>query len=60
MVTKNVFVVLTEYQFLHAVNLSTGIYNSKHFDNVIYIIRSGRRLREISESTISEIKNLQV
>lgn len=57
---KNVYIVLTEYQYLQSVNLSTSEYSSTKYLNVIYIVRNGRRLMGIDASKDWRIDNLQV
>jgi hypothetical protein len=55
---KNVFVVLTEYQFLQAVNLATAIYSSSEYINSIYIVLNGLRFKNINENSISKFNNI--
>lgn len=57
---KNVYLVLTEYQFLQAVNIATGIYQDDECINVIYLVRNGNRLKGIDASKPMNINNTQI
>lgn len=57
---KNVYLVLTEYQFLQAVNLSTSIYNDSNHINIIYVVRSGKRLMGIDATEQWALGTVQV
>lgn len=57
---KNVYLVLTEYQLLQAVNLATSMYNSSNYENIIYIVRNGRRLMGIDETKEWILDNTQI
>ncbi|WP_338647719.1 polysialyltransferase family glycosyltransferase [Flavobacterium sp. KS-LB2] len=57
-VIKNVYVVLTEYQFLQAVNIATGVYNTESYINTIYIIRNGTRLQGLDTTKITVLNNI--
>lgn len=57
---KHVYIVLTEYQFLQAINIATGLYNSSKYINKIYLIRSGRRLMTINEEEDWSLDNIQM
>ncbi len=46
--TKNVYVVFTEYQLLQAINIATSVYKDSYFNNIIYIIREGKRMNGIN------------
>ena len=46
-VTKNVYIVFTEYQLLQALNICTGRFNNAEFLNIVYIVRQGRRMKGI-------------
>lgn len=56
----NIFLVLTEYQFLQAVNIATGVYQDDEYINMIYLLRNGNRLRGIDAKTPMVINNTQV
>lgn len=45
--TKNVYIVLTEYQLLQALNIATSIYNVSTITNVIYIVQDVKRLKGV-------------
>ncbi|MBA6153399.1 polysialyltransferase family glycosyltransferase [Gelidibacter maritimus] len=57
---KNVYVVLTEYQFLQALNISTSVYASSNYENIIYIARNGKRLMGINSERNWSIDNTLV
>lgn len=57
---NNIYVVLTEYQFLQAVNIATGIYNDPEILNIIYIIRRGTRLMTIDSNKNWDFSNIQI
>jgi|GEM_PF-6007318 len=57
---KNVFLVLTEYQFLQALNISTGVYKAFIYTNVIYLIRNGKRLKSIDSNKNWIMDNIQI
>jgi hypothetical protein len=57
---KNVYLVLTEYQFLQAINLATSTYSNKNYSNIIYILRSGRRLMGIDATKEWILDNIQI
>lgn len=57
---KNVYLVLTEYQFLQAVNLATSTYSGSDYNNIIYIVRNGRRLMGIDETKEWILDNIQI
>ena len=57
---NNIYVVLTEYQFLPAVNIATGIYNDPEILNIIYIIRRGTRLMTIDSNKNWDFSNIQI
>lgn len=57
---KNVYVVLTEYQFLQAVNIAMSIYNSSEYFNNIYLVRNGNRLQGINKNTFSNLANIKI
>jgi hypothetical protein len=44
---KNVFIVFTEYQFLQALNIASGVFNSLGHINHIFLVRKGKRLMNI-------------
>ena len=46
----NVYLVFTEYQFLQALNIATGVFNSMDNDNHILLVRKGKRLMHIDEN----------
>lgn len=46
-VTKNVYIVFTEYQLLQTLNICTGKFNSAQFLNIVYIVRQGVRMKGI-------------
>lgn len=56
----NAFLVLTEYQFLQAVNIATGVYKSDDFINIIYLVRNGDRLNGIDSKIPMLINNITV
>lgn len=49
-ILKNVYVVLTEYQFLQAVNIATSVNKEKTFQNIIYVIKNGTRLNGLHDN----------
>ncbi|MBP9848369.1 MAG: hypothetical protein KBC58_02915 [Flavobacterium sp.] len=57
---KNVFVVLTEYQFLQASNIAIGSYDDSSYKNLIYVIRNGNRLRGLQSNKDLKINNTHV
>jgi hypothetical protein len=57
---KNIYVVLTEYQFLQAVNIATGVYDSSEILNIIYIIRGGTRLMTIDTKKNWDFSNVLI
>ena len=57
---KNIYVVLTEYQFLQALNIATSIYNSSEYLNQIYIIRNEKRLLSLDISSSMSIDNIKI
>jgi hypothetical protein len=57
---KNVYVTLTEYQFLQALNIATGVYASYNYINIIYILRSGKRLKGIDATKDWKLDNTQI
>jgi hypothetical protein len=59
-IKKNVYLVLTEYQFLQAVNIATGVYQADEYINVIYLVRNGNRLRGIDANKPMNIDNTQI
>ena len=56
----NVFLVLTEYQFLQAVNIATGVYQYDDYINIIYLVRNGHRLNGIDAKIPMAINNTTV
>lgn len=54
---KNVFLVLTEYQLLQAINIASQAFDR---ENVIYILRSGKRLMSINVDNVSCFANLRL
>ena len=46
---RNTYIVLTEYQLLHAINIATEVYNSDSNLNIIYIVRDGKRLKSLRD-----------
>jgi hypothetical protein len=59
-IQKNVYVVLTEYQLLQAINIATGVYADPAVVNIIYIVREGRRLMTIDANKIWNLSNLEI
>lgn len=57
---KNVYLVLTEYQFLQALNISTSIYNNPSEVNCIYVVRNGKRFKSIDDSSNWSLNNIQI
>ncbi len=57
---KNVFVVLTEYQFLQALNMAIVLYNEAKYINLIYVVRDGSRLRGLQTKSELKINNTEV
>jgi hypothetical protein len=57
---KNVFVVLTEYQFLQALNLAIVLYHNSEYINLIYVVRDGSRLRGLQTNIELKINNTKV
>jgi hypothetical protein len=55
---KNLYVVLTEYQFLHALNIATSIYSSSEYINNIYLVRKGLRLMGVDVEQKGEMDNI--
>lgn len=58
MTIKNVYVVFTEYQLLQAVNIASGIKNLKEHQNIIYIVRGGRRMLAIKKEKNYDVANI--
>lgn len=56
----NVYIALTEYQLLQALNIATGIYESPKFINKIYIIRNGQRLLGINKEVDWSLNNTKL
>lgn len=56
----NVYIVLTEYQFLQALNIATSVYNSSEYINKINIIRDGRRLMGINKEKDWRLGNIEI
>ena len=57
---KNVFVVLTEYQFLQALNMAVVLYNKPEYNNLIYVVRDGSRLKGFCVTNELKINNTEV
>jgi hypothetical protein len=57
---KNLFIVLTEYQFLQAINIATSIYNSSEYFNSIYLVRNGNRLQGIDVNIFPNRSNIKI
>lgn len=56
----NIYITLTEYQFLQSVNIATGEFYSSDYINIIYIVRSGSRLKSIEANENHALDNLQL
>jgi hypothetical protein len=56
---KNVYLVLTEYQYLQALNISTSAYSGPDFINKIYLVRNGRRLMGIDNQKHLTLDNVE-
>lgn len=57
---KNVYLVLTEYQLLQAINISMSVYNDSTQVNIIYIVRNGKRLMTINADKIWSLDNIKI
>lgn len=57
---RNIYIVLTEYQFLQSVNISINKYSSDEYINKIYVVRNGIRLMGLDENKKMRLDNLQV
>lgn len=57
---RNVFLVLTEYQLLQAINISTCVFNKSSENNIIYVVRNGRRMMTIDSEKNWVFENLQI
>ena len=45
----NLFLAQTEYHLLQSINIATTLYNSKDEKNIIYVIKTKRRLANLHE-----------
>ena len=52
--------VLTEYQYLQAVNIATSVYASAEYKNDIYLVRNGSRLLSVDAVSELKIDNIEV
>jgi hypothetical protein len=59
-IQKNVYVVLTEYQLLQAINIATGVYADPAVVNIIYIVREGTRLMTINADKVWSLDNIKI
>lgn len=57
---KNLYVVLTEYQFLQALNIATAIYNTSEYINDIYLVRMGTRLKGVDADQKWAMDNITI
>jgi hypothetical protein len=57
---KNIYLVLTEYQLLQALNISSGVYNDSATINIIYIVRKGNRLMTIDAGKLWNLGNIEI
>lgn len=57
---KNVYIALTEYQLLQALNIATGVYSASNFINTIYVVRNGKRLMGIDARKDWRLDNTQI